>query len=122
MQGIKDSNYKISSVIDVKGKNRQSLYRNGKKTPNEYSKKERPVANQVKRLVTEENSPMQKLIAKFLNTSVTTIKIIINQCLQIKKAKKHSVDQLLLRHVSQYRTFCRILYENYLAEEINRNA
>ena len=39
---------------------------------------------------------------------------MIHQDLQLKKVKKHNVHQLLLRHVAQRRTFCRILYETYL--------
>lgn len=117
MHGIKISKCKISNIINRKGKNRQSLFLHGKKTPNEYPKKVRTVSNvsKVKSLVTRENPPTQKSIAKSLDTSVATINKIINQDLQLKKAKKHNVHQLLPRHVAQRKTFCRILYENHLA-------
>ncbi|KFM70262.1 hypothetical protein X975_07246, partial [Stegodyphus mimosarum] len=87
--GIKISKSKISNIINRKGKNRQSLLLHGKKTPNEYPKKVRTVSNvsKVKAMVTSENPPTQRSIAKALNTSVATINKIINQDLQLKKAK-----------------------------------
>ena len=68
--------------------------------------------SKVKTMVTRENPPAQKSIAKFLNTSIAAINKIINQVLQLKKAKKHIFCQLLPRRVPQRKTFCRILQEN----------
>lgn len=48
-------------------------------------------------------------------TSVATITKIINQDLHLKKAKKKIVHCLLPRHVAQQKTFCRAMYESYLA-------
>lgn len=116
-KGIKISKCKISNIINRKGKSHQSVLLHGKKAPNEYPKKVRTVSNisKVRSLVTRENPPTQKSIANSLNTSVATVNKIINQDLQLKKAKKHNVHRLLPRHVAQRKTCCRILYENYLA-------
>ena len=60
-------------------------------------------------MVTRKNPPIQKLIAKSLNTTVATINKIINQDLQIKKAKKHIAHKLFSRHGAQRRIFYRTL-------------
>ena len=88
----------------------------GKKTSNEYSKKVRTVSNlsKIETLVTRVNLLMQKWIAESLNTYVATINTIMNQDLQLKKAKKYNVHQLLSSDVVQHRAFYRNLYQNYL--------
>ena len=65
-------------------------------------------------MATRKNSQIQKSFAKSLNASVATINKIMNQDLQLKKAKRHYVYQLLPRLMSQRRIFFRTLYENYL--------
>ena len=77
MHDIKIYNLKMSNIINRKGKKKtQSLLLQGEKTLKEYQKKMSAVSNlsKVKTLETRENSLVQKLIAKFLNTSVVTIK------------------------------------------------
>lgn len=54
-------------------------------------------------MVTRKNPLMQKSITKSLNTSVATIN------------HKNNVHHLLMRHVTQCKTFIRALYENHLA-------
>ena len=71
----------------------------------------------MKTLVTRGIPPTQKSLAKSLNASVATVNKIINQDLHFRKAKMRNLHQLLARHVAQHRTFCRILYENYLARD-----
>ena len=44
-----------------------------------------------------------------------SVATIVNQDLQLKKAKKHNVHQLLPKQMAKRRTFCKIPYENYLA-------
>ena len=67
-------------------------------------------------LVTRENLPTQKSIAKSLIKSTATINKIIDQDLQPKKkANKRNDHQILPSHVTQHRTFCRTPYEKYLA-------
>ena len=52
---------------------------------------------QLKTLLTRENPPTQKSIAKSLNISVATINKVINQDLTLKTIKKHNLHQLLSR-------------------------
>ena len=65
-------------------------------------------------LVTKKDPPMSKSIAKFLNTSLAAIIKIVNLDMHLKKVKNHNIQQHLPRHMTQCRTFCRILYVNYL--------
>ena len=86
MHGIKTSAGEISNIINRKGKDPQKLLLHGKKTPNEYPKKVRTVTNlsKVKTLITRENPPTPKSIAKSLSTSVSTMIKTINRGLLLK--------------------------------------
>ena len=100
MRAIKISKCKISNIIERK-RNETSILTSIKK----YPKKMRTVPNffKVKMLIRRKNLPTQKSFAKTLNTSVVTI----NKDIQLKKAKKkQNVHQLLLRRMSQRKTFC----------------
>ena len=105
MYGIKIFERKKSLLIG-KEKTCQLLLLCGKQTQNEYPIKLRTVSNlsKVETLVTRENQSTQISISKSLNTfkaSMKTINTIINQYLQLKKAKKNNVNQLLPRNLAQ---------------------
>jgi hypothetical protein len=117
--GIKVSTFKISHILNLKGKKRQAIFLTGKKPKNDYPKKVCSSFNisKVSTHVLKENPTPQRTIAKSLGTSIGTINKIINKDLNLIKAKKYKVHRLLPRHVTERKTRCRLLYEKHLAGE-----
>lgn len=117
--GFNISTRKISDIINKKGKKRQSLHLTGKKVKNAYPTKVRTplIISKVASHVLKENPTPQRTIAKSLNISIGTVNKIIKSDLKLIKTKKHDVHRLTPKHVSQRKTMCRLLYENYLAGE-----
>ena len=86
----------------------------GKKILNDYPEKVRTLSNlsRIITMVTKENPPTQKSVAKILNTSLATINKIKNKDFCILKNVLTSFYQ---EYVAQRGTFRRTVYETNLA-------
>lgn len=73
------------------------------------------VVSKIRLMASSENPPTQKIMAKKINKSQSTVHRIIHQNLALKKCFKAKVHRLNDRQIRERRIHCRKLYEKFLA-------
>ena len=107
----------VMSVTHCSGQNRKAAAQGKEPPPNKLRRtsSKKALVTKVRSLATKENPLTQTDMAKKLSVSVSTIRRIVHDDLQLQTRKKPKVHKLTEAHVKQRKTVARRLKEKHLA-------